>query len=473
MPSHLAPTDPEQERLHLLFTQARSTSLVAALAATACTIIFSYFVTGIGPWVWLGAILVATAIRLVLYRRFFATANRAVPTRVWLTRHALVAVPIGIAAGSLPLLNLNNSPLYIQEMQTLVPALVVMAAITSFGVYFAQYLVLLVTTVVTVVTTRLWTEGSAAVPMVVMFSMFAPILALTAKRYSSSIHRTLLAKHRSEQLLRESTAANDALEQRNQELARQRDLIGQEEKLARHVFEQLTLSGDLQLQGIHTWNQSMGSLSGDLTQTARGPDGQAYAFLGDFTGHGLPAALGALPASSVFLAMAAKGLPVETIAVELNRKLHQLLPIGYFCCAVLLELSPDRRTLYIWNGGLPPVLIRRRGAADYEKIRSHSVPLGVLGDDQFESAARHCELGEGDLVYAYSDGLTEAENLDGEMWGLERLERFLLRDDLAAPKLPALIETVLEHVNLAPASDDISVVELEATPMSEREVDAA
>ena len=85
----------------------------------------------------------------------------------------------------------------------------------------------------------------------------------------------------------------------------------------------------------------MGSLSGDLTQTGRGPDGQIYVLLADFTGHGLPAALGALPASSVFLAMAHKGLSVEGIAAELNRKLYQLLPIGYFCCAVVVELAAE------------------------------------------------------------------------------------------------------------------------------------
>jgi serine phosphatase RsbU (regulator of sigma subunit) len=362
---------------------------------------------------------------------------------------------------------MDDAPQHVRELQGLVPALVIMAGITSFGVYFSQYLVLLVSATVTTVAARLWADGGAAVTMVILFALFAPILAVTAKRYSSSIQQSLVARAHSQSLVRELTLTNNELEHHNATLAQQQDLIQQEEELAKHVFGQLTLGGDHELPGVRTWNQAMGSLSGDLTQTARGPHGQAYVFLGDFTGHGLPAALGALPASSVFLAMAAKGLPVESIAVELNRKLHELLPVGYFCCAVLLELSPDRHQLQVWNGGLPPILVRRRGASGYERLRSHSVPLGVLGEREFETVATSLRLDDGDVVYAYTDGLTEAENLDGEMWGLQRLETFLLRDDLPSSKLPALIDAVLEHVNLAPASDDISIVELMASADAE------
>jgi serine phosphatase RsbU (regulator of sigma subunit) len=464
MPDSKPQIDAEYERLDLLFRQSRSTSVVALVAAGVCAAIIHNSLPGPAPWVWFGAILLITAGRLLLYRRYFQHQRGRIPVTSWLRWHAYTAAPLGIAAGSLPLIpDMNLAPQYVQELEGLVPALVVMAAVTSFGVYISQYLVLLVSATLTTVATRLWMEGSDGIAMALMFAMFAPILAVTAKRYAESIQQSLGAKARSERLVDELTITNNELEHQNAMLAQQQDLIQQEEELAQHVFSQLTLGGDHELPGVYTWNQSMGSLSGDLTQTARGPGGQVYVFLGDFTGHGLPAALGALPASSVFLAMAAKGLPVETIAAELNRKLHELLPVGYFCCAVLLELTPDRRQLHVWNGGLPPLLIKRDTQADYEKLHSHSVPLGVLGEREFSTGAQSVALNDGDVVYAYTDGLTEAENLNGEMWGAQRLESFLLREDLPASKLPALIDAVLEHVNLAPASDDISIVELVAS----------
>jgi serine phosphatase RsbU (regulator of sigma subunit) len=473
MPGSTDIINAEQERLQLLFRQARPTSIAAIVAAAASTVVIAAEVPGPGPWIWLGAILLFSALRLRLYQRFFYTQPGRYSDRYWLNRHAMTAAPLGLTAGSLPLLQLGGAPAYVQEMQTLIPALVVMATLTSYGVYFRQYLVLLLTTMLATIGTRLAVDGEAAIPTLVMLGLFAPILALTAKRYSESITSTLIARQRSDNLVQELTTANNDLAHQNDIFAQQQDLLDQEEELAKHVFEQLVVGGNRKLPGIHTWNQPMGSLSGDLIQTARGPDGSAYVFLGDFTGHGLPAALGALPASSVFLAMAVKGLAAEEIARELNRKLRTLLPVGYFCCAVLIQLSPDRRLARVWNGGLPPVLVKRRGMDDYEQIPSRSVPLGVVDDGDFITEGVDCRLEPGDSLYAYTDGLTEAEDVDGVMWGKDRLYNFLQRADLATPKLPALIDAVLEHVNLAPASDDISIVEIEVDHAKGEKADAA
>jgi len=473
MPSDSAPEPVHHQRLHLLFRQAKVASYLAVVSGFACAGLFVY---GTGEWTalaWLSGVVVASLLRLHLFRRFFTTEIQHHPESYWLRRHAATAVLVGISWGLLPLVPSGESAHYLHEMQTLVPAFVLMAAITSYGIYFNQYLVLLGSMTLVTLGARLYTSGADGIPEVALFALFVPMLALTAKRYADSLLSSTRSKHRAEELVGELTRTNDELQLQNNLLAQQQDLLQQEETLAKHVFAQLTLGGDHALPGIHTWNQSMGSLSGDLTQKARGPDGEAYVFLGDFTGHGLPAALGALPASSIFLAMAAKGLPVESIASELNCKLRELLPVGYFCCGVLLQLSADRRTVHLWNGGLPPVLIRRRAQQSHEYLRSHSLPLGVVDGDTFDASALDVTLGPGDLLYAYTDGLTEAENVDGEMWGSERLEELLLRDDLPAPRLPVLIDAVLEHVNLAPASDDISVLEVEVTPAVVERADEA
>lgn len=463
----------EHERLHLLFRQAHSASAIALLGALACLGVMLHAKPGVGPVIWFTAILATTAVRFALYHRFFADDARYQPDRYWLHHHFWTGCLVGVAWGSLPLVPMADAPVYVRQLQTLVPGFLVMAAVTSYGVYFSHYMGLLLTTGLTTIACHLIARGAEGIPEGILYAVFAPVMVMTAKRYCDSLVVSMQARRRSQDLVERLTVANDDLVSQNNIMTRQRALIEQEEALAKHVFGQLILGGDRRLAGIHTWNQSMGSLSGDLTQTICGPSGQAYIFLADFTGHGLPAALGALPASSVFLAMAAKGLPLNAIAVELNRKLNQLLPVGYFCCAVLLELSADHRTLSIWNSGLPPVLIKRRGQADYERISSHSLPLGVVVDGAFDTGAQQVSLQEGDLVYAYTDGLTEAENTEGEMWGIRRLEHFLERPDLPIPRLPALIDAVLEHVNQAPPSDDISIVEIEASPAADARADAA
>lgn len=473
MPESMRRKTVERERLRLLFQQAHASSKVALTGAVVCTAVLLHARPGAGPLLWLAAVTVFTGLRFAVYRRFFRTDIRRHPVGYWLRRHGVSAALTGCAWGTLPLVPVDGTPDIVRDLPVLVPAFVLMAAVSSYGIYLSQYLVLLVSISGTTAAALVWVHGSSALPALLLFTVFVPVLVLTAKRYGNTLSASLAARYQMRGLVEEAKAANAELHRQNSTLAHQQNLIAQEEALARHVFTQLTLGGDHRLPGIHSWTQPMGSLSGDLIQAMHGPDGRSYVLLADFTGHGLPAALGALPASSVFLAMAAKGLPVETIALELNRKLRELLPVGYFCCAVLLELSADRRTAHVWNAGLPPVLIRRRGRADYQRIASHSLPLGVVDGSDFQSEAHRIHLDSGDLLYAYSDGLTEAENIDGEMWGSARLERFLERDDLPTPRLPMLIETVLEHVDRAPASDDISVVEIEATPLADAAADAA
>ncbi len=473
MPDHTLPRATAQTRLELLFTQARSASLAALIGAFICAAYFYSANPSTPPLIWLVAAVFAGGLRLVLYRRFFRTDRAGRTENYWLRRHTVTAFAIGIVWGALPMLPIGDAPGHVREIQILAPGFILMAAIVSYGVYLGQYLVLLLTMGITVIVSRLWVGGLEGLPTALLFILLMPVLALTAKRYSELVQTNLTTKNRLKTLVDELTVANEGLRQQNEVLARQQDMLEREEALAQHVFKQLTLGGDHELPGIYTWNQSMGSLSGDLTQTARGPTGQVYVFLGDFTGHGLPAALGALPTSSIFLAMASKGWSVEAIAAELNARLRELLPIGYFCCAAVLELSADRHSVHIWNGGLPPVLIRRKHIDGYDRIESRSLPLGVAGEREFNPSATRCVLQPGDLVYAYSDGLTEAENSQGEQWGRQRLEAFLQRSDLGTPRLPALIDAVLEHVNQAPASDDISVIEIAATPTENEEADAA
>lgn len=462
MPEEPHATQIQRQRLTLLFQQAQAASTGAAVGALVCTVVFYKTSPGIAPLLWLGAIVLFTSLRFRVYRQFFTSKLTHAPESYWLPRHAATAALVGLAWGSVPLIEVPQSAPYVRQLQILIPAFVLMAAISSYGVYFSQYVVLWTSIVLSTLSTRLYASGAEAVPEVLLFALFVPVLLVTASRFSASLFASMQAKHQAEQLVHKLTVTNDDLNDRNRTLAHQQDIFEQEEALAQHVFQQLIIGGDRKVPGIHTWNQSMGTLSGDLTQTARGPAGQAYVLLADFTGHGLPAALGALPASSVFLAMAAKGLPLNAIASELNSKLNQLLPVGYFCCAVLIELAADYRMLRVWNGGLPPVLVRRRGEIDYERIASHSLPLGVVGADEFDAQTHEIRLATGDVVYAYTDGLIEAENSDGEMWGADRLEIFLATPDLPTPHMPALIDAILDHVNLAPPSDDISVVEIEA-----------
>jgi len=444
----------QAEQLHLLLTQTATSARFSAIAA-----LFSFGVLAVyqyTPWLaaWLLGTLGVAMVRMQLIDDF----RKCDPSRCDLAtlerRHHYSGIVSGLVWGLLGIHPVDGLPLVLQSFTLLSPALIATAALSSHVLRVDHYRSYLLALMGSLLASYSWRHGMQALVAWPVFGLFGTLLYSIAHRYNQTLADALSARNEMEQAHRELAEAN-------RHLLEQHKILAQEESIARHVFEQLTLANDERPPGIHAWNQPMGTLSGDLIQVVRGPDGSTYVFLGDFTGHGLPAALGAVPASTVFRTMAEKGLEVALIARELNCKLHTLLPTGYFCCAVIMKVNPERCGLKLWNGGLPPVLIRRHDGY-FEEIPADNLPLGVVGDAEFTDHCTRHSLAAGDRVLVYSDGLIEAENHEGVMWGRKRLLALLTEVEGPGPAIERLRAEILEFTHLAPASDDISVIEIEA-----------
>ena len=167
-------------------------------------------------------------------------------------------------------------------------------------------------------------------------------------------------------------------------------------------------------------------LNGDLLAATYTPDGKLVLMLGDFAGHGLAAAVGAVPVTSIFYSMMPRGFSFSRVVREINRKLSSILPRQMFCCLVMLELDPRRNHLRLLNAGMPsPCLIRKEGAL--RLFPSRHLPLGVLPEDQVDAAIINLQVERGDRLFLWSDGIHEARNGRGEHFGETRLMA-LLRD---------------------------------------------
>lgn len=260
------------------------------------------------------------------------------------------------------------------------------------------------------------------------------------------------------------------LQQANRSLAEKQAILDAEAAMATHVYQHLVRSAAQPCPGVRRYTQPLQDLSGDLVLSAVGPKGDVYAMLGDFTGHGLPAALGALPTASIFPAMARKGLPLEVIAEEINGKLSDLLPTGHFCCAAFARLSADHRTLTLLNAGLPDVLLVRAGSHAIEAFPSRSIPLGIQSTWVAADCVEHVEVAPADALYIYSDGVYEARNPDSVQWGRDNLLS-TLRDSPAADRLASVVAAVTRYIGGAAQSDDLTMLELvvSATPAADRE----
>lgn len=253
--------------------------------------------------------------------------------------------------------------------------------------------------------------------------------------------------------------------QQKRELEEHHENLRHQHDIAERTFSKLMQAGSLDAPNLKHLLAPVGLASGDLLLAELRPDGVQQILLGDFTGHGLAAAMGAIPVADIFQSMTRKGFGIDVIAAEINRKLKDKLPVGLFLAGCLLTIDASTGRVCLWNGGIPEVLIRRAGAGIFKRLSSRHLPLGILDDSEFEADLDCAELQAGDCIYAYSDGLIEAVNPEGEMFGAARLEAVL---DTAASVTP--FTDICVALNDFRAGkfphDDIALIEIECPEAS-------
>ncbi len=255
------------------------------------------------------------------------------------------------------------------------------------------------------------------------------------------------------------------VQSQNEDLRKYRDQLTREQELASSVLMRILHSGALHQSHLKFWLSPAAIMNGDLLLVARTPAGSLHVLLGDFTGHGLSAAICALPAAQVFYDMSALGYPISDVAAGINRKLKDVLPSHLFCAACLIELDSSGQRLTVWNGGSPDVLVWRHSQGVFRRFPSDHLPLGVVNPEFFGGSVAVTELLPTDRVYLYTDGLIEATDADGGMFEQASLESCL--EQLADPE--SLFESIRERVTAfcgeAPLHDDIALVEIASAPL--------
>jgi len=236
-------------------------------------------------------------------------------------------------------------------------------------------------------------------------------------------------------------------------------------EIAERIFSRAISDRNQVVQRLNTLLWPASTFTGDVLLTAIRPGGGVDLLIGDFTGHGLSAAIGALPLSEVFRAMTEKGLPPEEILRQINTKIHALLPTGMFLAAVYLSIPNDLSPVEIWNGGMPEALvIDGRTGRIRERLPSTHIPLGIAETDLDETRPVRLEVARGDRILLYSDGLLEAENTEGEAFGAARLEA-AVESGRSGEGAFHRVRTALEaFCGEQPQRDDITLVGVPMVP---------
>jgi serine phosphatase RsbU (regulator of sigma subunit) len=214
--------------------------------------------------------------------------------------------------------------------------------------------------------------------------------------------------------------ANLRRQQVEQEI-RQRERIEQELRVARRI-QQATLPEEVpELEGweISPLYLPAREVGGDFYDFHLLSEGRLGVTVGDATGKGVPAALVmATTCGMLRLAAQSSSSPGETLQ-RVNETLFTSIPANMFVTCFYAILDPKSGSLKYSNAGHDlPYLRRRRG--DCEEIRARGMPLGLMPGMDYEEEEIVLDAGEAALFY--SDGLVEAHDPKGEMFGFPRLQ---------------------------------------------------
>ena len=166
--------------------------------------------------------------------------------------------------------------------------------------------------------------------------------------------------------------------------------------------------------------------------------------IADVSGKGVPAAFLMALGRSVLRTLTLTGdfAPNENLN-ELNKIIYSDITEDMFITMMHSKYNKENKTLYYSNAGHNPLVVYRASTDSIELHTVKGVAIGFL--EEYKYRQGEIQLNKGDIVIFYTDGITEAENSNKEMFGLERLKEVIYNNKNKSPK--ELRKVILESIN--------------------------
>jgi serine phosphatase RsbU (regulator of sigma subunit) len=246
---------------------------------------------------------------------------------------------------------------------------------------------------------------------------------------------------------------------RMREVERHAQRLEEELRLAHEIQARLFPAAPPAVPGYELGGLSIPAreVGGDYFDYLTLPGGQVGLVVADVSGKGIPAALLMSAFRAALRTQDLSGLGPARVLSRLNGYIYASVDPGKFITVFLGLLDPATGELRYANAGHDaPILIHCDGArAD---LLPGGLILGVLPETAYEEGV--VQMPDGTLLFAFTDGVTEAQNAEGEFFGEEPLVRVLQRLRVAqgADLLQGVITEVRSFSGTAPQSDDITIL---------------
>ena len=210
---------------------------------------------------------------------------------------------------------------------------------------------------------------------------------------------------------------------------------------------------------VYGRSDSADETGGDYFDFLPGPDGSLRVVIADVTGHGIGPALLMATVRAALRALAVGEASLEKLIGSLNNLICDDVRDGRFITLFFGRFEREAcRLFHVGAGHTPPVHYRAQDHSTH-LLLSKGPPLGILKDQDFAGGVE-VPLASGDLLLFTTDGIIEAENPDGELFGLDRLRSVVAEHSGRGAR--ELVEAVIEAVHVfsggAALRDDATLV---------------
>ncbi len=237
----------------------------------------------------------------------------------------------------------------------------------------------------------------------------------------------------------------------------ERQMLERDLEMAARIQAELLPQPDFSFESwrVARYYEAAGPVSGDYCDLAADGNGSFLFMLGDVSGKGVAAAMLMTQLHAIFRSLKSVGLSLTQIVERASRLLSESsLPTQY--ATLVCGRADATGVVEICNAGHLPVLWLN--GDEVKSIDSTGLPVGVFTEQQFSSHTVHLE--PGDSMLLYTDGLSEARNLDDAEYGIPRLMKLLKTTRAASPQ--SMISVCLEDLKTfrmgAPRSDDLTIM---------------
>ena len=307
-------------------------------------------------------------------------------------------------------------------------------------------------------------ESSGFIPIIFLTAMtdeksLAKCIEVGGDDFLTKPYNHVLLKSKIESMVR-IKALYEKVSVQNDALSEHKARVNQEMILAKNVFSNLINHNMKGKQtGLNFSMSSMSVFNGDVILAERNKADGLNVLIGDFTGHGLTAALGSIPVSDMFYTMTQKGFSYAEVLSSINNKLVRLLPTSMFMAAVFISVDRHNNVATIINSGLPEIYLVRNNKI-IKTFSSSSFAMGIEKNSPDDISSEMVSLEYGDRIFVATDGIMEAENREGELYGKQRILDSINENSRPEFLFDKILFDCLDFCGQAEQSDDVTLLEL-------------